>query len=260
MGYQGYICKKIVEHLRVKPENVALISDFVDTEFMRPDPKLRKMYREKLGLEDSEFVVLYVGRIIPQKGLHHLLTAFAKDIRSRDMKLLIVGARGHFHVQDLTYFNYLEHLITSLGIRERVLYLGRISREQLPGIYNACDAVAVPTLMEEGGLLLTNLEAMACGKPVIAYNSGALREAIIHGKTGMLIEKGDINRFSLSLLQLAEDPAYRNRLGYSARRLCEEKFDIRKIVDKTMKLYLKYISVKANEGGFLSTGVPSPVV
>jgi len=79
---------------------------------------------------------------------------------------------------------------------------------------------------------------MACGKPVIAYNSGALREAIIHGKTGMLIEKGDINRFSLSLLQLAEDPAYRNRLGHSARRLCEEKFDVRKIVDEAMKLYL----------------------
>lgn len=61
---------------------------------------------------------------------------------------------------------------------------------------------------------------------------------IIHGKTGILVEKDNINRFSLSLLQLAEDPAYRSRLGYSARRLCEKKFDVRKIVDETMMLYL----------------------
>lgn len=129
---------------------MALVSDFVDTEFMKPDPRLRKMYREKLGLEDSEFIVLYVGRIIPQKGLHHLLMAFAKTSRSKEMKLLIIGPRGHFHVQDPTYFNYLEHLITSLDIRERTLYLGRIPRERLPGIYNACDCVAIPTLMKEG--------------------------------------------------------------------------------------------------------------
>lgn len=239
-GVSKYIVNKIIKHLRITPEKTALLYDFVDTRSIKPDDKLRKVYREKLGLEDVEVVVLYVGRIIPQKGLHCLLVAFAKALNEyKDMKLLIVGPRGHFHVQDTIYFNYLKRLINLLHIREKVHYLGRVSRKHLLGIYNASDIVAIPTLMEEGGLLLANLEAMACGKPVVAYNSGALKEAVIHRRTGVLVEKGNINLFSHFLLQLAEDANYRKKLGYSARKLCEERFDVRKTVDKALELYLQ---------------------
>jgi len=241
-GVSRSIAKRIAESLGVNVRKVHVLYDFVDTDKFRPDRRLREIYREKLGLWDCDCAILYVGRIIPQKGLHHLILALrALTRRYKHLRLVVVGPEGHFDNVETGYPTFIRQMICKYGLEKHVVWLGNIHSEELPGVYNAADMVVIPTVMEEGGVLLVTLEAMSSGKPVIAYNSGALREAIVYGETGILVPKGDVHALSEAIELLQSDERLRRRLAINARRKCETTFSVSVTVNTALKLYERYL-------------------
>ena len=237
-GVSKLIARKIVELLGVTTDKVYVLYDFVDTDKFRPDSKLREAYRGKLGLEDCDYAIFYVGRIIPQKGLHYLVLALRTLVRRyRSLKLVIVGPEGHFDRAELAYPNFVRQIIRRFELEKHVIWLGNVHSSELPGIYNAADIVVIPTVMEEGGVLLVTLEAMASAKPVIAYNSGAIPEAVEHMRTGILVPKADVFSLTKAIELLINDKSLRLKLATNARRVCETRFSVRAVVDAALRSY-----------------------
>jgi glycosyltransferase involved in cell wall biosynthesis len=150
----------------------------------------------------------YVGRIEARKGVHVLVDAIERLIKST---LEIVG--------DGPDRPAVEAQIARLGITDRVTVTGFALQDDLPERYRSFDVLAVPSLdtagwIEQFGRVA--VEAMACGVPVVASRSGSLPEVV--ADTGILVPPGDADALRVALLRLAENPIERRRLGTLARQ------------------------------------------
>jgi glycosyltransferase involved in cell wall biosynthesis len=177
------------------PANKAdILNNGVDTEKYKYSKEIRETYRTKYNLQNY-FVILFVGRICKQKGVHVLLKSY-KSLKKKypKLKLLLVGpAGGEFHKKEASSFS--AEILYSLKKLDG-LYLGQIPEEDLIGVYNACDLFVLPTLeLEMFGMVLA--EAMACERPVIATAHGGIPEVV--GDVGTLVKPGDDKALSRAI-------------------------------------------------------------
>lgn len=157
----------------------------------------------------SPLRILSVGNLIPTKGHALLLRAFAQVSKTIAGTQLEIIGEGPERVR-------LEELATCLGIRSKLVFLGKQDRMQVAQAMQACDVFALPSRYE--GLGCVYLEAMACGKPVIACSGQGIAELIRDGHNGLLIAAGDERGLAGRLLELLQDRSLRQRLGLAARR------------------------------------------
>ncbi len=123
----------------------------------------------------KEPMVLFVGSLIPRKGLPFLVEAAKKIVKQQaDTKFVIVGEGPQK--------NQLTESIKAAGLAGNFVFLGNLNETQLPLIYNCADVFVLPSIQEGQGIVL--LEAQACGKPVVAFDVGGIKEAMQDGKTG----------------------------------------------------------------------------
>lgn len=166
--------------------------------------------RAQLGFTDEDFVVLYCGRLDPDKGIHKLMEAIAA-LHEPHIKLLIVGSPFFARTQQSAFQRKLEQQAKSLG--NRVQFTGYIPNEDLPDYYRLADLCCVPTLVEEAAGLVA-VEAMACGRPVLATRSGGMPEYLA-GSQAVLVERGDTvtDQLAWSIRMLYEHPALCTEMG-----------------------------------------------
>ncbi len=192
---------------------VRIIPCGVDLELFRPADA--PAARARLGL-DAERVLLFVGRLLPIKGLETLLHAVAAAKRNglgrTDVRLVVVGGDKEEHWDgDLARFR---QLADALGVGGCVDFRGPQPQDALPDYYAAADLCLMPSLYESFGMVA--LEAMACGVPVIGSRVGGLAATIQDGTTGLLVPEGDAGALAEGISDLLGNDGRRRRLGAQA--------------------------------------------
>ncbi len=186
---------------------VAVVPCGVDTALFAPSDAAAA--RAALGFGSGP-LLLYVGRIAPIKGLHTLLDAIARlRAAGRPLDLLIVGGdtdeRVDGHEADL------RRRLETLGLGDTVRFVGAQPQERLRAYYVAADATVLPSYYESFGMVA--LEAMACGRPVIASRVGGLQTTVRDGNTGVLVPEHDAAALAEMIDRVMADAALRWRLG-----------------------------------------------
>jgi len=174
--------KDLIDYYDASPETISVIPCGVNLDLFRPIG--RETARCYLGLKE-ERIILFVGRIIPLKGIDNLLKAMSYLERKEGIKLVVIG--GDEHCQ--TEVERLKDLSRSLKIQESVTFLGLVKQEILPFFYSAANLCVVPSHYESFGLVV--LESLACGTPVVATRVGGAESVIRHGETGYVVRNND---------------------------------------------------------------------
>ncbi|UUZ90329.1 glycosyltransferase family 4 protein [Paenibacillus sp. P25] len=209
--------------------------------FQPPDAKVRSRERKRFRL-GSSFTVLYVGRIIPQKGIPVLMRAvrMAERKAKRPIRSLIAGGGPKAE-----YRAYLQNLAGKLKLRTR--FLGRVPHHRIHRIYRAADCFACPSQGHEA-FGLVNVEAMASGIPVIAADNGGIKEIIQDGKSGLLVKKyRSPQGYARHILRLMESPEKARTLGEDGRSSVLERFSWSMTAAKLEELYTGAVYPGARE-------------
>jgi glycosyltransferase involved in cell wall biosynthesis len=152
----------------------------------------------------------YLGRLKRYKGVHYVIQAFAR--LAHPAAVLEVAGAGDYRPA-------LERLASSLDLHDRVRFLGRIPEAEKLALLRRAWGLVLASPKEGWGI--TNLEAAACGTPVVASDSPGIRESVRNGETGFLVPHGDVVAMADAMRTLAASPSLVRRLGVSARRFAE---------------------------------------
>ena len=214
-------CPAEVEDLTIlygaQHSQLALVPCGVDVEKFRAVD--RREARKELSLAEKPTVV-YVGRLVPRKGVDTLIEAFALLPGELDAQLVVVG--GEPGVHESLEIKRLSTLASKLGVEERVVFTGSRPQRDLYRYYGAADvSVTVPHYEPFG---MTPLEAMACATPVIGSCVGGIKTSVADGKTGFLVPPKNAEILANRLLRLLSDENLRTRMGRAARRRIEEHY------------------------------------
>ena len=202
----------------VDPAAVSVIPPGVDTSRFYPIPPDEA--KEFIGMDCRDNMVLFVGRIEPLKGVDTLLEAMAilkreGTLDKHPMCVAIIGGDPEADPERMTAeMLRLQNLRIELGIGDIVAFLGKRDQDTLQYYYSAADMVVVPSHYESFGMVA--LEAMACGAPVVASETGGLAFLVKDGETGFHVPTADAEALAARLKLLAEDDALRTRLGQQA--------------------------------------------
>jgi phosphatidylinositol alpha-1,6-mannosyltransferase len=199
------------------------IAPGIDTDHFSPQDASE--LRRELGLTDKK-VIVSVGRLVHRKGQDVLIEAMPSIIKEvPEAHILMIG--------EGPYRSYLETRVKTLGLQERVTFIGRIQYAELPRYICAGDLFVMPSRsrlagLEVEGLGIVYLEASACGLPVIAGNSGGAPDAVLAGKTGLVVEGSKKDAVASAVVELLLDPKRSQAMGLAGREwiIQEWRWDI----------------------------------
>ncbi|MDD4850698.1 MAG: glycosyltransferase family 4 protein [Gemmiger sp.] len=217
------------------PQNAYILHNCVDTARFAPAPADFSL-RDGLGFSRQDFVVLFCGRLEPDKGIHKLLEALSLT-HHPNIKLLIVGSPFFGRSQSSTFLKKLESQAHALG--NRVKFTGYLQNESLPAYYHLADLVCVPTLVEEAAGLVA-VEAMACGRPLLATRSGGMPE-YLQGSQAVLVDRGRgvAEQLAWAMDMLLEHPDMRAEMG-RAGVVAAQKFSVATFYQKFVQILTEF--------------------
>ena len=186
--------------------------------------------RNALGVPDDALVVLFVGRLDPQKGLHDLLEAFAGLRKEIPRAHLLMVGQGPLQ-------GVLQSQSANLQLQDCIHFTDW--RADVANLMKAADIFALPSHWE--GMPNVLLEAMAAGLPVVATRVEGSEEAVIHGETGLLVSPGDPTMLKSALIELAKADQLRVKLSETARKRVREFFTIETMIARYERRYLELL-------------------
>lgn len=187
-------------------------------------------FRAKLGIAADDIVIGMIARLFKLKGHDDLITAAPEIVqRNPRVKFLLVG--------DGEWRGRLESKAHALGLEKHVVFAGLIPPDEVPRYVGIMDALVHLSLRE--GLPRALPQALAAGKPVIAYDCDGAKEVCIDNETGFLLRPGDLNGLIERVSRLANDAPLREGLGRAGREFVRERFSVEQMVDQLHSLYLK---------------------
>ena len=183
----------LLRYYGASPAKVGIVPCGVNVGLFKPIT--RDTARSYTGL-NGDRIILFVGRIVPEKGIDKLVQAVSCLRGEQRTKLVVIGGDD----RSLAAIERLKNLARSLGIEDSVTFLGLIAHDELPFFYSAADVCVVPSYHESFGLVA--LESLACGTPVVATKVGGAETVIRHGETGYLLKNNDPRCLADSISQL----------------------------------------------------------
>jgi glycosyltransferase involved in cell wall biosynthesis len=189
--------------------------------------------RARYGIAPEDIVVGKIARLFKLKGHDDLFAAAPELIRKCPrLKFLLVG--------DGPWRQKFESQAKALGLERHFIFTGLVRPDQVAPLVGIMDILVHLSLRE--GLPRALPQALAAGKPVIAYNCDGAREACMENQTGFLIAPGDLPTFNLRLLQLAADTQLRQRLGQAGQNFALQHFGVQHMVDELHALYQRLLA------------------
>jgi glycosyltransferase involved in cell wall biosynthesis len=197
----------------------------------KPDPALRAA----LCLSGSDLVVGKVARLFRLKGHEFLFEAAPRIVQKiPNARFLLVG--------DGIYQKEFEQRASRLGLRDRFVFAGLVPPQEIPRYVALMDVLVHLSLRE--GLPRTLPQALACGKPVVAFDVDGAREVCLDGQTGFLIRAGDSAALADAVIRLLQDKALAATMGEQGRRLVQQQFSEELMVRRIEGLYQRLAEVR----------------
>ena len=225
-----YSQKKILEYYGIDPSKIRIVPNGVDTERFNPEVDCSPI-KKRLGTTKRQ-VVLFVGRLIPRKGLFYLVEAAKRIVKERSETLFVIVGEGPLKSQ-------LTAEVKSANLENNFAFLGDVSESELPAVYSCADVFAFPSIQEGQGIAL--LEAQSTGKPVVAFDVTGVKETVIEKETGLLV-KPDSVELADAVLKLLSADALRMKMGENARNFVGKNFTWDICAQRMREVYLEAIS------------------
>lgn len=186
---------------------------------------------------NSGHTILFVGRLVQQKGLEYLIRAMPKILKRFPSARLQMAGGG-------SYKKYLESLARKLEIACSLDFFGKVPRKRLCSLYANASVVVQPSVYESCGIPV--LEAMSMKKPVIGANTGGIAELIKNKENGLLVEPGNSEQLANAIITILSDPSYAMKLGENGRSTVVNRFAWKKIAIQTLELYRQVCETATN--------------
>ncbi len=181
---------------------------------------------------DNEKIILFMGRLVYEKGVQHLISAMPKILdRYHDAKLVIAGKGG--------MESELKAQVERMGLSEKVYFTGYLNARQVSKMYRCADVSVFPSTYEPFGIVA--LEAMLAGVPTVVSDVGGLNEIVNHGVDGMKSYAGNANSLADSILELLFKPELCDNIVKKARIKVKNEYNWAKIAQDTHFTYQKAI-------------------
>jgi glycosyltransferase involved in cell wall biosynthesis len=183
-------------------------------------------------------LVLCIGRFDGVKGIPQFIDAL-QSIKDQKWHAEIVG--------DGIFRKSTEERVKQFGLEKRVTFRGRLSSEEIDHCYQRCSMVVIPSLIPEA-FGLVGIEAMTFGKPVVAFDSGGIREWLIDGETGFLVKRGDIRGLGDRISQLLKEESLAREMGKKGKERVEKFYRKDIHLKKLLAIYEEVINKRARSG------------
>ena len=181
---------------------------------------------------DNEKIILFMGRLVYEKGVQHLISAMPKILENyHDAKLVIAGKGG--------MLDELKAQVEAMGLGQKVYFTGYLNAKQVSKMYKCADISVFPSTYEPFGIVA--LEAMLAGVPTVVSDVGGLNEIVEHGVDGMKSYAGNPNSLADSILELLFNPQLCESISKKAKTKVKNEYSWTKIAQDTHFIYQKAI-------------------
>ena len=181
---------------------------------------------------DNEKIILFMGRLVYEKGVQHLISAMPKILENyHDAKLVIAGKGG--------MLDELKAQVEAMGLGQKVYFTGYLNAKQVSKMYKCADISVFPSTYEPFGIVA--LEAMLAGVPTVVSDVGGLNEIVEHGVDGMKSYAGNPNSLADSILELLCNPQLCESISKKAKTKVKNEYSWTKIAQDTHFIYQKAI-------------------
>ena len=188
-------------------------------------------FRRKYAME-KEKIILFMGRLVYEKGVQHLISAMPKILEGyHDAKLVIAGRGGMTEA--------LQAQVEAMGLSNKVCFSGYLNAKQVSKMYKCADVSVFPSTYEPFGIVA--LEAMLAGVPTVVSDVGGLNEIVEHRVDGMKSYAGNPNSLADSILELLLNPELCNKITKKAKQKVKDQYNWAKIAQDTYFTYEKAI-------------------
>ena len=211
-------------------EKINVVSNGINTTVyngLERDYTFRRQYAM-----DNEKIILFMGRLVYEKGVQHLISAMPKILEGyHDAKLVIAGKGG--------MMDQLKSQVEAMGLSNKVYFTGYLNAKQVSKMYKCADVSVFPSTYEPFGIVA--LEAMLAGVPTVVSDVGGLNEIVEHGVDGMKSYAGNPNSLADSILELLLNPALCDKVTKKAKQKVKNEYNWAKIAQDTYFTYEKAI-------------------
>ncbi|MGA2308561.1 MAG: glycosyltransferase family 4 protein [Candidatus Bathyarchaeia archaeon] len=226
----------MISHVRwafgLPPDKLVMVPNGVNFKaYARKENEDMSQFRNRFALP-QEKIVLFVGRLVHEKGAHVLVSAVPKVLDKIDAKFVFVG-NGYMRDQ-------LSDLAEQMGIAHKVMFTGFVDDETLRNLQKCADVSVVPSLFEPFGIVA--LEAMAAGSPVVVSDAGGLSEIVNHEVDGVKVYSGNPDSLAWGITKVLTDEGFANRLRANAHRKVQQKYNWGMIAQQTKNVYEAVLS------------------
>ncbi len=228
IGCSQYMGLEIASLFNQPTDKITVIPNGVEPENILPDRG------KPLSRDSKEKNILFLGRLVPEKGVQVLIEALPIILQKAGPVKLYIAGKGPYQPE-------LAELAQSQGVADRVIFVGYVNDHDRNELLNQSEVAVIPSLYEPFGIVA--LEAMAAGLPVVVSDTGGLRDVIEHGVDGYCVPPDDSELLAYYISELLNNPELARHFTRRARRNVAVKFNWRQIASDTLKVYARAIKL-----------------